>query len=126
MKNLLKIFRVISLVAIIGLSMAVLSLTGCDNGTTTDGGGGGGGGNKPSGLIGAWKWTYNDSVYFVFTNTTLTMDSTTYDNWRENSGKIEIKNSGMPAWAPIISSYTLSGDNLTVELPGYVSMDLYR
>jgi len=39
MKNMIKLFGVIALVAVIGFSFAALSLTGCDNGGDDDGGG---------------------------------------------------------------------------------------
>ena len=56
MKNVLKTFAIIALVAIIGFSFAALSLTGCDTG------GGGGGDTLASQINGTWKADDGESI----------------------------------------------------------------
>jgi len=86
-------------------------------------------GDKPSGLLGEWKWEdwpYDDGVYFVFTKTTLTMQYTTYNDWRVNNGRIEIKADLAAPWVTLVSSYSLSGNNLTLVMPYGPPLELTR
>ena len=107
MKNTIKVLGVIALAAIIGFSMATLSLTGCDTG----GGGGGGGGVNLAGTT--WKYTQlGETFTLTFTATTVKMEYpgiTMYGTYTLNG------NSGSIIWNEGGGdTFVVNGNTLTV------------
>ena len=127
MKNKVKLFGIIAIVAIMGFSMAAC-------------GGGGGGGDDGDGgdpamkFEGTWNhvswptsWTFtgNNFVYrdsytmqgtFTFTDSTITFTTTSHT----------LGNQMDPRWMNYTQNYTLSGNELTLEEDGIHNFGTYR
>jgi len=98
MKNITKTFGIIAFVALIGLSMAALSLTGCDTGGggSSTGGGGGGGGSSDMTWTAVTTSTFGstDVIYGIaYGNNTFVAVG--------DKGKIAYSTDGGQNWTPV-------------------------
>ena len=114
MKNLLKIFGIIALVAVIGFSMVA-----CDNGTTSGGGGG-------LVLDSGWAWTdffaygaeNSDGYIFRANGTVLSINN--YDGpWKVDGTFTYTVSGNIITMDGQSASYTISGDSLLIVGGGF-------
>jgi len=114
MKNKSGMFCTIALVAVIGFSMAALSLTGCDNGGVSSGGGGGGGGDTLSGI---YKSSGIEKAEVAFSSNPKTFTAEMY--YDENGNKVHFSGTYIISGKTAISTVTESDNEEIIQKGDY-------